>query len=186
MLINQQGFTLLETLIAISLSSILLLATSRFFPAMQMSVMREYQHIALQESMWQLAFGIGKHLQRAGYCRGNCHGKGLSLINKGSCVLLQWDENNNGRWEFTTESQDEQIGYRLHDGSLEMRKGVKNCTGKGWEKLSDPEQITLLHFSVTKQKRTARPPLLIIMLSARTNNGTTETFLRHAVVGENL
>ena len=186
MLSTQRGFTLLETLIAMALSSVVLLGASRLFPALQMEIMREYQYVAQQEAMWQLAFGVGKNLRRAGYCRGVCQGEGLRILNGGSCVLVQWDANGNGKWDASPEGQSELTGYRLRNGSLETQKGAKSCEGNGWEKMSDPELMSLQHFSITRQNRKEAKPLLSLRLAASLGNRSRISEINYIVSGENL
>ena len=68
-----RGFSLLEVLIAMAISSILLLGASRFLPALQFGIMQQMRQQALEDDLWQQLFTVAKHLQRAGYCRGdNC------------------------------------------------------------------------------------------------------------------
>ena len=186
MQLNQQGFTLLETLIAMALSSIVLLGTGRLFPALQQAVLQQYQKESLQESLWQLAFSLGKQLQRAGYCHGSCQGDGLILRKEGGCVLLQWDSNSNGRWEPSSHAETELAGYRLNGSNLEFMRGATSCEGSGWEKISDPAIMAIQKFSVTRQARHSMPPLLIIELEAAFKKGQNLVSLRHTVVGYNL
>lgn len=186
MLSAQRGFTLLETLIAMALSSVVLLGASRLFPVLQMEIMREYQYVAKQEAMWQLAFSVGKNLRRAGYCRGACQGEGLRILNGGSCVLVQWDANGNGKWDVSPEGQSELTGYRLRNESLETQKGAKSCEGNGWEKMSDPELMSLQHFSVTRQNRKEAKPLLSLRLAASLGNRSRISEINYIVSGENL
>ena len=186
MQLNQQGFTLLETLIAMALSSIVLLGAGRLFPVLQRAVLQQYQKETVQESLWQLAFSLGKQLQRAGYCHGNCSGQGLVLSRGGECVLLQWDNNSNGRWEPSSHSETEQTGFRLNGTDLEASRGVTRCEGGGWEKLSDPAMLVIQKFTVTRLTRQGMSPLLIIDLSGASKNGQNPVSLRHTVVGYNL
>ena len=84
-----RGFSLLEVLIAMAISSILLLGASRFLPALQFGIMQQMRQQALEDDLWQQLFTVAKHLQRAGYCRGdNCIGEPLHLS-------ARWDE----RWQ---------------------------------------------------------------------------------------
>ncbi|RPH27228.1 prepilin peptidase-dependent protein [Buttiauxella warmboldiae] len=186
MQLNQQGFTLLETLIAMTLSSIVLLGAGRLFPALQGAILLQYQRETLQESLWQLAFSLGKQLQRAGYCHGTCQGEGLVLGKEGGCVLLQWDGNSNGRWEPPGHAETERAGFRLSGGNLEVMRGATSCEGAGWEKISDPAMMVIRSFSVTRQARLSMPPLLIISLAATFKNGQHPVSTRHIVVGYNL
>lgn len=184
--LNQRGFTLLETLIAMTLSSIVLLSAGRLFPALQRGVLLQYQKENLQESLWQLVFSIGKNLQRAGYCHGVCKGEGLTIFKGGECVLVQWDINSNGRWEPSGHAEAETTGFRLLNGSLETLKGAVNCEGNGWEKITDPEIVKINHFSVTQLVRKSLQPLLEIKLSASLKGEAQPVLLRHIVVGYNL
>lgn len=186
MLSAQRGFTLLEMLIAMALSSVLLLGTSRLFPALQLAVMRQGSDVSQREALWQMAFAVGKNLQRAGYCRGQCRGEGVKIMNQGSCVVVQWDANNNGRWDTPADSQSEQTGYRLRHGSLETQKGVENCEGSGWERMSDPSQSTVQHFSVIRQNRKTGRPLFFIELVSSVKQGGHSVEVRYVVRGENL
>lgn len=186
MQLNQQGFTLLETLIAMALSSLVLLGAGRLFPLLQRAVLQQYHKELVQESLWQLAFSLGKQLQRAGYCHGNCSGQGLISNKGGECVLLQWDSNSNGRWEPSSHAEAEQAGFRLNGTDLETLRGATGCEGGGWEKLSDPATLVIQQFTVTRLARHAMPPLLIIDLAAASKNGQNRVSLRHTVVGYNL
>lgn len=186
MRLANRGFTLLETLIAMALSSVVLLGAGKLFPALQRGVLTQYQQAALQESLWQLAFGFGKHLQRAGYCHGTCSGDGLALLKNGECVLVRWDINSNGKWEPAGHAETEITGFRLRNGSLETLKGATSCEGGSWEKISDPETMIVSHFSVMRHARKALQPLLEIRLGASLIDGRLPVTLRHIVVGYNL
>lgn len=186
MLSAQRGFTLLETLIAMALGSTLLLGAARLFPALQRAVLHQYTYVAQQEALWQMVFTVGKHLQRAGYCRGSCQGEAVKLMHNGSCVILQWDANGNGRWDSTPGSQNERTGYRLRNGSLETQKGAEQCDGRGWERMSDPTQLTVQHFSVIRQNRKSRGPLFFIRLGAVVKQGRRFAEVNYTVSGENL
>ena len=107
-------------------------------------------------------------------------------MNNGSCVVLQWDANGNGRWDSAPGSQNEQTGYRLRNGSLETQKSVEDCEGTGWERMSDPTQLVVQHFSVIRQNRKTGRPLFRISLAAYLNQGGRPVELSYTVSGENL
>jgi prepilin peptidase dependent protein B len=183
MRIRQRGFTLIEVLVALALSSVLLLGTLRLFPALQQNILREYQSSRARESLWQLAQRIGKQLQRAGYCRGVCGVPGLQIEQDGSRVLIQWQAPDP---QFAADGEYQRTGYRLHQGELQILKGTKEFTDELWEKISDPGLITLTDFSVTRLSRSAGPPLLVINLVARQKQTSSLIRVRHIVRGENL
>jgi len=182
-----RGFSLIEALVAMSLSSILMLGTMRLLPALQRAVLHQFQRNVMQEDLWQVAFAIGKHVQRAGYCHGTCNGKGLDILDKGNCLIVQWDANHNGKWESATATEPEQTGFRLRDNSIEIQRGASHCTGKGWERLTDPAQFKVETFAVTQHARPGRKPLITISLTASTvQEPVRRLSVEQHVVGYNL
>lgn len=177
------GFTLLEVLVALCVSSLLLLGSLGLFPAMQRNVLQQYQCSNARESVWQLAYRIGKHLQRAGYCQGICTMQPLQIEPGGRQVLIQWQAPGHA---YRSSAQYERTGYRLHQGDLQILKHIRESGHAIWESISDPGQVTLTHFSVTRQSRRNQPPLLVIMLVARQKQGASLIQIRHVVRGENL
>lgn len=87
MSVNERGFSLLEMLIAMAISSILLLSSARFLPALQREILRNTRQLVLEDEIWQRVYTVAKHLQRAGYCRGNCVGEGLVISAKETVLL---------------------------------------------------------------------------------------------------
>ena len=161
-----RGFSLVEVLIAMLLSSTLMLGTMRLLPSLQHAVLQQSQLNLMREDLWQIAFGIGKQVQRAGYCHGKCTGKGIDIHDDSHCLLVQWDANHNGKWDGTTAPEPEQTGYRLRDKSIEIQRGAMQCTGKGWERLTDPGQFRVEDFTVAQIAREGQKPLITISLSA--------------------
>lgn len=96
--VNRKGFSLLEVLIAMTISSILLLSTSRFLPGLQRGVLLQSGQQELEDEVWQRLFAIGKQFQRAGYCAGHCQGQGMIIGRQGRCAIVLWDANSNGQW----------------------------------------------------------------------------------------
>lgn len=186
MSLKQRGFSLTEVLIAMLIGSILLLSTARFLPGMQRAVLLQSGRQELEEEVWQRLFSIGKHLQRAGYCAGNCQGEGLVISRQGRCVIVQWDANNNGTWDVSA-SENESTGFRLESGSLETLRGATSCESKGWDKLTDPDRLLIQSFVVSKRERSGFAPELNIELTASRKNGQGDAYLaRYGVTGFNL
>ena len=67
--VKEQGFSLLEVLIAMAISSVLLLGAARFLPALQRESLTSTRKLALEDEIWLRVFTVAKHLQRAGIYR---------------------------------------------------------------------------------------------------------------------
>ncbi len=185
MSMNQHGFSLTEVLIAMAISSILLLSTSRFLPGLQRAVLLQSGQQELEEEVWQRLFAIGKQLQRAGYCAGQCQGEGLVIGRKGQCVIAQWDANSNGSWDSSV-TENDRVGFRLASGALETQRGAASCEGKGWEKLTDPDRLVIQQFFVSKEVKPGFAPELSIELTAVRKGEPTPYSARYTVTGFNL
>jgi prepilin peptidase dependent protein B len=183
--VKQQGFSLTEVLIAMAISSILMLATVRFLPSLQSAAYRQTQQQALEEDLWQRLFTLARHVQRAGFCRGNCGGEGLVIGQQ--CFLSRWDSNLNGRWEEAPTSVAEVTGFRLQDGVLETLRGATSCTGKGWEKMTDPN-VTVVDSFVVHRRNIARfAPEFTIELTAHVKaRPEIRVSARYGATGHNL
>lgn len=144
------GFTLPEMLIALAISAVLLIGAARFLPQLQLADLRMLLMVQLHEELRLMMATLEKAVRRAGYCRGECGAAGLTLGQQGSCLLLRWDENSNGKWEGVENDRSDYYGYRLRQGNLEMQRGVTECSSSGWEKLNDPATVTISEFQVSR------------------------------------
>ena len=164
--INAQGFTLLETLLAMAIGSIIMIGAARTLPLLQQQSLRLQMQVQLFDELQQMTQTVEKFIRRAGYCHGDCTGKALQIQGpSGSCLLLRWDENSNGKWEGVEREDSEYYGFRWRNNNLEMQRGVDRCDGSGWEKINDPRVLTVEQFSVSRDKNTVQ--LTLVAQSSR-------------------
>lgn len=168
-----------------AIGSVLLLTTARFLPALHMATLRQTQRQAMEEEVWQRLLTVSRHIQRAGFCRGACTGEGITLENQ--CVLVRWDGNLNGVWEASPPASADVTGFRLNDGALETLRGAMNCTGKGWERMTNPEFIIVDAFTVERLNMTGFAPEFAITLAAHLKaRPDVQVSAHYSVTGHNL
>lgn len=185
--VMSRGFSLAETLIAMAITSVLLMTASRFLPALQRQVLRQNYQQTLNNELWQRLFTVAKHLQRAGYCHGRCRGQPLLITQGGRCVIVRWDSNSNGVWELMPQTQSDVTGFRLYQGALETQRGVISCYGAGWEKMTNPQVIAVTHFQVTRQDIAGFSPEFTLTLAAHAlADPTIAATAEYRVTGYNL
>ena len=65
-----------------------------------------------------------------------------------SCIVFAYDRNKNGLLD--TDPSNENYGFRLKDGAVEIRLDGADCDKSGWHDLTDPKvvQVTALKFTV--------------------------------------
>lgn len=179
---NAGGFTLLETLLAMAIGSVMMLGAARTLPLLQQQNLRMQMQVQLNEELQQIMQTLEKSVRRAGYCHGHCRGTAMQIQNGGSCLLVRWDENSNGEWERTGREDSDYYGFRLRSRNLEMQRGVDRCGSGGWEKLNDPSIIAIETFRVVRDRQQVRVTL-------RGSSGVLPDLVQHVehwLVAENL
>ncbi|HGM5493010.1 TPA: prepilin peptidase-dependent protein [Serratia fonticola] len=166
----EPGFTLPEVLLAMTFGSLITLAAAKTLPILHQQTLDVGRHYRLEQVLRQLAFGIEKDLRRSGFCAGQCQGRSLLIGHvsgeaPGSCVIVAYDLNRNGRWESSGDA--EYFGYRLRAGGLEGQSGVTQCQGSGWERLLDQEEVRIESFSVSNITGNGGKSLVMFTLSGR-------------------
>ncbi|MEO3990634.1 prepilin peptidase-dependent protein [Pseudocitrobacter cyperus] len=184
--VMMRGFSLLEVLISMAISSILLLGASRFLPALQRGILQQTRQQTLEDEVWQRLYTVAKHLQRAGYCNGQCQGEALELARQEQCVIVRWDSNSDGIWQTSPMTDADSIGFRLQNGVLETLRGATACEGKGWDKMTNPETVIVTQFQVSRKNSAGFSPELTILMSATGADGAGRVNALYSVTGYNL
>ena len=180
---SSRGFTLLETLLAMVISSVIMMGAARTLPLLQQQNLRLQMQVQLFEELQQIVQTVEKFVRRAGYCHGKCTGPAMQIQgDNGHCLLLRWDENSNGKWESAAQEESDYYGFRLRGGNLEMQRGVERCDGNGWEKLNDPRILSIEHFSVARENQQIR----IVLEGKASLWSAIARRIEHWVIAENL
>lgn len=178
-----RGFSLVEMLVVILISSLLLLSAARLLPALQRAVLQQSLIMQVQQELWRLAFILGKQLQRAGYCVDDCGRQAVMISADRRCVIIWWQDSTGGR---TNTASNGLVGYRWRGSSVEIGQDIRHCEGGSWEKITDPRQLKITDFQLQIQPRSGLPPLIHIALQARAIGSGKTLHLQHTVVGFNL
>lgn len=153
---SQTGFSLAEMLIAMLIGSMMIVSVAAMYPALQRQSLTLYRLYRLEQSMEQVLITIAKDLRRAGFLfKGgkervseavSISQHSLSAV--GSCIIIRYDLNHNGVIDPIDSTTAEHFAYRWLNNSIEQHRSAKDCHGNGWEKLLDPAEIVITHFSV--------------------------------------
>lgn len=148
---GQGGFSLLETLCALAISSVLVLGGLRMLP-----LLYRQAHGAMERThlMWQMEhslLSIEKDLRRAGH--GTTPGAGPAVrigARRGeapnSCLILRYGYYSSDRRGPGHRLVNDTFGYRLHRGALETQRGVQHCNEPGWSKMHDSRRWMVRRF----------------------------------------
>ncbi|MDE9540041.1 prepilin peptidase-dependent protein [Xenorhabdus bovienii] len=170
---KQTGFSLLEVMVAMLISSVIFIAMTKTYPVLSGQILDLYRKYRLHYLVNRTVYMMEKDLRRAGYCRDRkqCEGEPLLINNKNteaanSCFIVAFDLNLNNQWEKPDHIESDFFGYRLNNHVLEWKRGVENCQGNGWERLFDPTEVMVDVFHLEKSQ--AKNGLTFITLSINT------------------
>lgn len=177
----QQGFSLIEMLLALLLSSLLFLSAARFFPWLLNNSARLQQQIARAQEVRQLLLTLEKYLRRAGYCeQPPCTGPALSISPTGECLLVRLQSRRYVAGGISGPLINDSYGFRLNNGQIEARRGADSCGGPGWESLTDPQRLPITKLRFQRQGN-------LLGVDIRTAYDDKRAFAeRYWVRGENL
>jgi len=190
---NQQGYTLVELIIA---SAIGLVSVTTLASFVGMGIGMNAQALLrsrLVEEVNMIASLIEREVKRAGYSATSerqllgqtplvfSNHFTLSAFHdepESSCILYSYDADENGIQD--TDNGSELFGFRLHDKAIEIRQGGASCDDGGWHDLSDPQQIEITQFegsldsAITNGYRTR---FVSITLGAKMKNGSKNQYV---------
>ncbi|WP_228398212.1 prepilin peptidase-dependent protein [Limnobaculum xujianqingii] len=151
----QRGFSLAEMLMAMLIGSMMIVSVAAMYPALQRQSLTLYRLYRLEQSMQQVLMTIAKDLRRAGFLFKDGKERVSEAVSisqhsqsaVGSCIIVRYDLNHNGVIDPVDSTAAEHFAYRWLNNSIEQHRSAKDCHGNGWEKLLDPAEIVITHFS---------------------------------------
>lgn len=201
-LARQQGLSLVELMITVSLGLLLMAALTSVFSNTLSVNSRSLTLSQLQEESTAVMELMVSDIRRTGY-----HGGAANIIidpdnqvtaftnsvtisawpdeAAASCILFKYDVNGNG----IDDGSDDAFGYRLRDGQIERRQGIATCTETGWQGLTSVDMVRIsdLNFvlaeqttgDVTERRVTIRMAAEVSTDASLTRTLTTEVVLRN-------
>ena len=161
---TQKGATLVELMVSLAIGMVSVLGVASLV-GMGVGVNSKLMNNSrLNEELKNVASLMARDIRRAGY-----NGASIDMVTDpdsspsafansitvsqysgeaaNSCIEFAYDANGNG--ELDTSGTNENYGYRLRDGVIEMRSGGAVCTATGWEALTDADMVTVSSLTFT-------------------------------------
>ncbi|PHM72135.1 prepilin peptidase-dependent protein [Xenorhabdus kozodoii] len=167
---KQAGFSLLEIMVALLISSVIFVAMTKTYPVLSSQTLDLYRKYRLHYLVNRTTYLMEKEIRRAGYCRERkqCEGNPFIINSKNrevadSCFIVAFDLNLNNQWEKPDHIESEFFGYRLNNRALEWKRGAEDCQESGWERLFDPKEIVIDTFHLEKSR--AKDDMIFVTLS---------------------
>lgn len=171
-----KGFTLIELMIALIISTILFIAIISIF----VTNMSYYKKTFVTNKLNQQLIGIldvmSNDIRRAGYWQNansdigtfqnnnpfQVSGADISVNGAQNCILFSYDHDINGSLAtINSGSDDERYGFKLNNGVIQGRTstGGFSCTATDWENITDSHDIniTALTFTLNTSTVTTGP-----------------------------
>ena len=181
---KQAGFSLIETLVALSITSLICLAVVQTYPIFASNISTSFIHYQIDRDVSRVLTNMEKDFRRIGYCIGSCKGSAITIAAavgeaQRSCIIYSYDQDLDGKWTRTKKQRADYFAYRLRNGRLESTRGTASCHDTHGNSLFDPTllQVDKLQYSLLQDSH-----LLTLDLSVRALHRANKTFDYRLVV----
>lgn len=176
MLIQKRGFTLIELMIALAVSSLLFLALIAVFVANISHYQKSINVNRLNSQLEAIVDLMANDIRRAGYWSNASNdigtdqnnnpfmASGADITISGSCILFSYDHDSNGSLASVSSSvDDERYGFRLNGNAIQARPPGASfscaAASNAWETITDTNiiSITALSFTLNTTPLTTGP-----------------------------
>lgn len=186
-MLKVSGFSLLEMLMSIALSSVVIIGCTSFYAQLQTNIMQYYQRINLQKNVDSAMIGLTKDIKRAGFIANDpskIKMKALEINHQQNCIIIRYDSEIRHDWVYNPiyKNNSDVFTYRYRKNNLEYKTGAVNCQGANWEKLFDPTEFKVTRF-VIKQRTNS---IEILLAAELLNNKKINYQVTKIIKNENL
>jgi prepilin peptidase dependent protein B len=170
--LRQNGFTLIELMIALLISSIILVSLTSIYNSTIISSVKAHRTAQLSQQLQAAMELMAREIRRAGYWANAANdvstgqnnnpfmavGADISINADNNCILFSYDQNGNGAQSaLNTANEDERYGFRLMNGAIQWRpsSAAFSCTAAAntWEDLTDTNIVTITNLVFTLTSR---------------------------------
>lgn len=158
-MLKELGFSLLEMLISITLTSLIVIGVTSFYYQLQQNTLHYYQITHLQQAVEQALVGLSKDIKRAGFIADDSNkmkNNALEIVRSQNCIIIRYDSKIRHDWVYDqwNLNNSDIFTYRFKNNNVEYRTGAVNCKETKWEKLFDPAEIKITKFDIKQKKNT--------------------------------
>lgn len=158
-MLKELGFSLLEMLISITLTSLIVIGVTSFYYQLQQNTLHYYQITHLQQAVEQALVGLSKDIKRAGFIAdysNKMKNNALEIVRSQNCIIIRYDSKIRHDWVYDqwNLNNSDIFTYRFKNNNVEYRTGAVNCKETKWEKLFDPAEIKITKFDIKQKNNT--------------------------------
>ena len=158
-MLKELGFSLLEMLISITLTSLIVIGVTSFYYQLQQNTLHYYQITHLQQAVEQALVGLSKDIKRAGFIADDLNkmkNNALEIVRSQNCIIIRYDSEIRHDWVYDqwNLNNSDIFTYRFKNNNVEYRTGAVNCKETKWEKLFDPAEIKVTKFDIKQKNNT--------------------------------
>ncbi|OTQ30630.1 hypothetical protein B6D19_10955 [Gilliamella apicola] len=158
-MLKELGFSLLEMLISITLTSLIVIGVTSFYYQLQQNTLHYYQITHLQQAVEQALVGLSKDIKRAGFIADDLNkmkNNALEIVRSQNCIIIRYDSEIRHDWVYDqwNLNNSDIFTYRFKNNNVEYRTGAVNCKETKWEKLFDPAEIKITKFDIKQKNNT--------------------------------
>ncbi|KFA59624.1 hypothetical protein A9G34_08040 [Gilliamella sp. Choc4-2] len=160
-MLKTSGFSLLEMLISVMLSSLIIIGSASFYSQLQINSQKYYQMMHLQQTINHALSGLSKDIKRAGFIANHPTStkvKAIEINQQQNCIIIRYDSKSRHEWVYDSIhlNNSDIFTFRYYKNNLEYKTGAIDCQGTNWQRIFDPAEIRITKFLIKQQTHTIK------------------------------